>query len=409
MKRKEQVTVILILGALSTISPFAIDMYLPGFPAIANDLNTSIANVQFSLTSYFVGIAAGQLLYGPLLDRFGRKKPLYVGLVIYFLASVFCALTDSVEALIAVRFLQALGGCAGMVAAQTLVRDLFPADRMAQAFSWMILVIAVSPMIAPTVGGYLTASLGWQSVFIALAVITLLITALVYFVLPEGNKPDKTVSLKPKAVLKNFYGVTKEPQFLVYSIAGGLASSAPFAFIAGSSDVFINVFGTSEKEFGWIFALVGAVIIGCTQFNHLLLRRFTSQKIVLAALSYQMSIGLAMIVGVLNGWLDMTLLTVMIILFLAVHGLSNANATAILLAPFTKNTGSAASILGTFRMAMGAIVSALVSFFHNGTEMPMVGMMVFCVLAGLAVLLTAKTVIKYQARKNLEQESSIIV
>jgi MFS transporter, DHA1 family, multidrug resistance protein len=407
MKRKEQTILILVLGALSTISPFAIDMYLPGFPAIAADLNTSIATVQLSLTSYFIGIAGGQLLYGPLLDRFGRKRPLYAGLAVYFLASLFCALTKSVEALIAVRFFQALGGCAGMVAAQTLVRDLFPVERTAQAFSWIILVVAVSPMIAPTVGGYLTISFGWSSVFLALAVITIVIIIMVYYVLPPGRPPDKSVSLRPAAVVKNFYAVMKERQFLIYCIAGGFAGSAPFAFIAGSSDVFINIYRMSEKEFGWIFALIGAVIIGFTQFNHFLLRRFKSQQVIFFALAYQAMIGAILIAGVWLGWFGIVLLTIWIVLFLCVHGLTNANASALSLAPFTKNTGSAASILGTFRMAMGAIVSGLVSAFHNGTEMPMVGMMVCCVIAGLAVLLAARSVVKYQARNN--NQDSIVV
>jgi DHA1 family bicyclomycin/chloramphenicol resistance-like MFS transporter len=191
MTRKQQTFIILILGALSTVSPFAIDMYLPGFPAIAKDLNTSIASVQLSLTSYFIGIAVGQLLYGPLLDRYGRKIPLYLGLSVYILASIGCAFTTSVNALIAMRFLQAIGGCAGMVAAQTLVRDLFRVDRTAQAFSWITLVVAVSPLIAPTVGGFVIANYGWHAVFIILGVITAVIVAMVYFVLPEGRKGDK--------------------------------------------------------------------------------------------------------------------------------------------------------------------------------------------------------------------------
>src|SRR5690606_10360238 len=153
MTGKQQFTLILILGSLSTISPFSIDMYLPGFPAIAEDLQTTIPVVQLSLTSYFVGIAVGQLLYGPLLDRFGRKKPLYVGLLVYILSSLACALIHTPNALISMRFLQAIGGCAGMVAAQTLVRDLFPVDKTAQAFSWITLVIAVSPIVAPALGG----------------------------------------------------------------------------------------------------------------------------------------------------------------------------------------------------------------------------------------------------------------
>src|SRR5688572_9270377 len=178
--------IILILGALATISPFSIDMYLPGFPAIAKDLDTTIDQVQLSLTAYLVGIAIGQILYGPLLDRFGRKNPLYVGLSIYVLASIGCAFTQSVGSLVVMRLLQALGGCVGIVAAQALVRDLFPINKIAQAFSLITLVIAVSSMIAPTVGAYVTAWIGWNYVFVVLAAITVLIMISVYFFLPSG-------------------------------------------------------------------------------------------------------------------------------------------------------------------------------------------------------------------------------
>ena len=273
MKRRQHVITILILGALATISPFSIDMYLPGFPAIAQDLETSIAHVQLSLTSYLVGIAAGQLLYGPLLDRFGRKNPLYVGLVVYVLASIACAFINSADALIALRFFQALGGCAGIVAAQALVRDLYPLNQIAQAFSSLTLVIAVSPMIAPTVGGYVTAVFGWHYVFVILAAITAVILVVVYFVLPEGRHPDPTISLKPKAVVKNFYKVITQPQFLVYGFSGGVATSATFAYIAGSPEVMISIYGFNEREYGWIFAFLAFGLIGSTQLNHIFLKQ----------------------------------------------------------------------------------------------------------------------------------------
>ena len=198
MNRKQHIIIILILGALSTISPFSIDMYLPGFPAIANDLHTSIDQVQLSLTSYLIGIAAGQLLYGPLLDRFGRKKPLYAGMALYILSSLGCALTNSVETLILMRFLQAIGGCAGMVAAMALVRDLFPVSETAKVLSLLTLVIAVSPMIAPTLGAYVTATVGWHYVFLILAGIAAFIVLGIYTSLPDGIQPDTSLSLRPK-------------------------------------------------------------------------------------------------------------------------------------------------------------------------------------------------------------------
>jgi DHA1 family bicyclomycin/chloramphenicol resistance-like MFS transporter len=410
MTRRESVLLILLLGSLSTVSPFAIDMYLPGFPAIAGDLDTTIDRVQYSLTAYLIGIAAGQLLYGPLLDRFGRRRPLYVGLTVYILASVGCAFSTSIDALIAMRFLQALGGCAGMVAAQTLVRDLFPANRTAQAFSSITLVIAVSPMIAPTLGGYVTAAIGWQSVFYILAFITLLIAVCIYIWLPEGRKADKTLSLRPSNVMRNFYKVVKEPQFVMYALGGGIAMATPFAYIAGSSFVFMDLYGATPKQYGWIFAVVAGGIIGSSQLNHVLLNRFSSQQLVKVTLRFQTVIGLLFVLGVWLDWFNLPGFLGMTFIFLAGQGLIGPNSTALSLAPFTQHTGSAASLLGSFRMAMGGFATAAVSIFHNDTALPMTICMVACPVIGISILTLSKGVVRYRAyRKRMEEDSSILM
>ncbi|SMD00591.1 Bcr/CflA family efflux MFS transporter [Pedobacter nyackensis] len=168
MTQKKYYSLILILGSLTALGPFSIDMYLPGFPAIAADLRTNTSMVALSLSSFFIGISAGQLLYGPLLDRFGRKKPLYIGLLVYILASAGCAFATSIDALIILRFIQALGSCAATVAAVAMVRDLFPVKENAKVFALLMLVLGVSPMIAPTLGGYVTVALGWHSIFLIL-------------------------------------------------------------------------------------------------------------------------------------------------------------------------------------------------------------------------------------------------
>ena len=396
MTRQQPFVVILILGALSTISPFSIDMYLPGFPAIAKDLHTSISQVQLSLTAYLVGISVGQLLYGPLLDRFGRKVPLYGGLALYFLASIGCALTPSIETLIAMRLLQALGGCVGLVAAQALVRDLFPVSQIAQAFSLLTLVIAVSPMIAPTVGGYATVAFGWHSIFIILAIITALILVGVYFVLPDGKQADPSLSLRPKAVLGNFFTVLKQPQFLTYALVGGIATSAPFAYLAGSSDVFMNIYHASAQEYGWIFAFLAIALIAPTQLNQFFLKRFSSEQIIRTTLLYQSVVGLLMVIGTWAGWYGQFSLIAMLFLFLAGQGITSPNASALSLAPFTRHAGSAAALMGSFRMGFGACVSAAVSMLHNNTAVPMVGVMMICVVSGLVILLFGQRAIQQE-------------
>ncbi|EAZ79369.2 drug resistance transporter, Bcr/CflA family [Algoriphagus machipongonensis] len=361
-------------------------MYLPAFPAMSKDLGTSIANIQLSLTAYLVGIAIGQLFYGPLLDKFGRKKPLYVGLGIYVIASIGCAFTDSVNTLIIMRFLQAVGGCAGMVAAQAMVRDIFPITKTAQVLALLTLVIAVSPMIAPTLGGFLTAYYEWHWVFIVLALLTIIIWMAVIWVLPDGANPDKMVSLRPKQVWKNYILVMQNRQFLVYMLAGGLAGAAPFAYIAGSADVFMNIYGLSETQYGWIFAVLAFAMIGSTQLNHLLLRRFSSQQIINFSLHYQVAVGLALVFGIYFQWLDVGSLLVLMFIFLTAHGLNGPNTAALSMAPFSRNAGSASAILGSIRMAFGGLASAGVSFFHDGTSLPMVSGMAACALAGFIVL-----------------------
>jgi len=410
MKRNRYILLILILGSLSTISPFSIDMYLPGFPAISKDLGVSISQVQLSLTAYLIGIAIGQLVYGPLLDRYGRKKPLYAGLSIYIISSIVCAFSTSLESLIAMRFLQALGGCVGMVAAQAFVRDLFPMRKTAQAFSSIMLVIAVSPMIAPTVGGYMTVAFGWSSVFVMLAVVTLLILAATYFLLPEGKKADPEISMKPAAIFGNFMLVMRQQQFSIYSLAGGIATSATFGYIAASANVFLNLYKATEREYGWIFAFVASGLIGSAQFNHFLLKKFTSQQLVKYALAYQTFAGAFLVMGTLFDWFNMVGLTVMIFLFVLGQGLTGPNSAALALAPFSRHAGSAASLLGSFRMMVGGVVTVLVSAWSDGTALPMVIIMWLCVVVAIVILGVAKVTIRHRARRRVvEDEPSVLL
>lgn len=401
--KQSQTILILILGALSTISPFSVDMYLPAFPAIARSLDTSISEVQLSLTSYLIGIAIGQLFYGPLLDRYGRKKPLYAGMLIYIVASLGCAMVDSVESLIGMRFVQAIGGCAGMVAAQALVRDLFPVNRIAQAFALLTLVIAVSPMIAPTIGGYLATKMDWHYLFIVLAAITALILILSLVYLPDGATPDRQISLKPYQVVQKYIFVLKNKQFLTYILVGGIAGAAPFAYIGGSSDVFINLYGLSETEYGWVFAFLATAMIGSTQLNHLLLRRFRNQQIVITALAYQLVVGAFILLGIYLDWFSVQVFILSLFVFLTGHGLSIPNAAALSLSPFSQNAGSASAMMGFMRMAVGGLVTGLVSLFHNGTAIPMVLLMFLCILLGLVVLAV------YYSDKLFKQNESVKV
>ncbi len=250
MKGSQKFFTILILGLLSAIGPFSIDMYLPGFPQIAADFNTTVPEVAFSLSSFFIGICFGQFLYGPLLDRYGRKPPLYAGIILYLIASIGCAFASSIHILIALRLLQGLGGCAGMVASRAYVRDIFPVNEIANIFSLLMLVIAVSPIIAPTTGGFIAAHFGWQYIFITLSLLAAFILISMYFALPKGREADIDLSLKPRPIIQNFFSVIKNKQFATYAFTGSFAAAGLYAYIGGSPHVFMALYKVTEQQYG---------------------------------------------------------------------------------------------------------------------------------------------------------------
>jgi MFS transporter, DHA1 family, multidrug resistance protein len=397
IRKTKKHSLILILGLLSAVGPFSIDMYLPAFPSIAADLHTTIAHVSLSLSSFFIGISAGQFIYGPLLDRYGRKRPLYVGLSIYLLASVACTLVSSANTLIALRMLEALGGCAGMVASRAMVRDLFSVKDNARIFSMLMLVIGVSPIIAPTLGGYVTATLGWKYIFIILTLMSAGILAAVHFGLPESRQPDNTVSLMPKSIVKSFITVIKEPQFFTYALTGAIASAGLYAYIAGSPYVFMALYKVSEKQYGWIFALIALGLIGASQINSVLLRTFKSEQIIRVALFCQTITGLFLFTGTLLGWLELFSTIFFICIFLCCQGFTFPNSSALSLAPFSKNAGSASALLGGIQMSLGACTAALVSLLQNHTALPMTGVMACCAATSFSILLIGRRFISYRA------------
>ena len=242
-------------------------------------LHPSTARISLSIASYFAGLAAGQLFYGPLLDRFGRKLPLYAGLVLFIAASLLCLCSRTVEWLIAMRFVQAVGGCAAQVAGMAMVRDFFPAKETAKIISLLILILSVSPLLAPSVGVFVSVHLGWQWVFIVLAAFVVLMLAVSHWLLPQGHQPDRTVSLRLRPILHNYTTVLKEPQFTTYALAGAFAFSGLLVYVASSPIIFMEVFHVSPQQFGAIFAGLSVGFIGSNQINVLLLRKFSSEQI----------------------------------------------------------------------------------------------------------------------------------
>lgn len=405
VKKQSHFFLILILGLLSAIGPLSIDMYLPAFPSIAKGLNTSVASVMLSLSSFFVGISIGQLIYGPLLERYGRKKPLYFGLALYAISAFACATAMSVETLILFRFFQALGGCVGMVASRAMVRDLFDVKDNAKVFSTLMLVIAVSPIIAPSLGGFISIYFGWRYIFVMLIGVIAMIVAGIYFLLPNSKKPDPNYSLKPTAIITGFVTILKHPQFLMYTFSGAVASAGLYAFISGSPYVFLEIFKATEQHYGWGFAFVASGLIGSSQLNSLLLKRYSSAQIIKMALLSQSVIAFVLMSIAILGLSGLISTLILVFLYLSCQGFIFPNAAALSMAPFGHNAGNASALMGFIQMSLGAFMSTMVSLLHNGTTLPMTGVMAFCSITATIIFISSKRMeLKAASIKLVEEE-----
>ncbi|HZW38126.1 MAG TPA: multidrug effflux MFS transporter [Ignavibacteriaceae bacterium] len=393
MDKKERIKIILILGFLTAIGPFSIDAYLPGFPAIAVDLKTDIEHVALSLTSYFIGISLGQLFYGPILDKYGRKKPLIIGLLIYIISAIGCGFSPSIYTLIIFRFLLAIGGCVGMVAARAIVRDVFPVYEIAKVFSWMMLVMGVAPIIAPVLGSIIVTTFGWRYVFVLMLIVAVSITFVIIKFLPETKEPDQSISFHPLKLVESYFSLFKEKKFFIYAIASGAASGALFSYISDSSFVFIELFGISTTIYGWIYGLNAFALISATQINRAWLSRNSSRVITRITIFIQFTFSLLLVLSVI---VSMNYLIIMVLIFVYLFwlGFLNPNTTALAIEPFQRNAGTASAMLGSIQMIFGAGASALVSVFHNGTAFPMSFFMLIFSIIGFSAIAYDKRYLK---------------
>lgn len=402
--KQQNLFLILILGALNTITPFSIDMYLPAFPRIARDFHTDIDKVALSVSAYFLGYALGQIIYGPLLDRFGRKPPLYVGLILYIIATIGCFTASTIEALWVLRFLQALGGCVASVAALAMVRDFFPVNKSAGVISLLVLILGASPLLAPTAGSFIITAWGWHTVFIVLAVITFLILLLVFFFLPEGHAPDKTISLKPLPILNGFKAVLTTPRFYVFALAGTFSFSGLFVYVAHSPALFMDHFHLNEKLYGGMFALLSVGFISGSQLNHILTKKLSNQQILKAVLIVQAVTAVLFLFGSINEWYDLTAVIVFLFILLSCCGITYPNAAALCMAPFSKNAGTASALLGFIQIGAGGLISASVGLMKMNAITAMALVMAATVIMALVILLSGTNVLK----KGIDEERTVL-
>ncbi len=375
---------VVILGALTAFAPLAIDMYLPALPAIERALQGTTAQGQFTLATFFVGFALGQAAFGPLADRFGRKLPLYAGLALFILASAACALAGSIPALAAARFVQAIGACAGAVVGRAMVRDLFePADTV-RVYSTLMLVMGAAPILAPLVGGYLLLGFGWRAIFWTLALFGG-VCLLAARRLPETRREASPHPLEPGRVLRDYRALLGHRRYLGYVLTGAFSAAGMFAYIAGSPFVFIELHGVPPAHYGWLFGSNALGLILASQVNgRLLHRRLGADRVLRVAGRAQAAAGLTLLAVAASGAGGLPGIMLPLFVYITCGGFVMPNATALAMAPFSTNAGTASALLGSVQFALAACAALAVGALHAASAIPMAGVVAACGLLGMA-------------------------
>ncbi|EAL4024972.1 MFS transporter [Campylobacter upsaliensis] len=380
---------IFILALMSSIAPLSTDMYLPALSQVKQSFETSEFLTQLSLASFFIAFALGQLIYGPLSDVFGRKIPALVGIFLFMLSSLFCVIIDNIYVFIILRFFEALGGCAGVVIARAIVNDLFELKEAASIFALMMVFSAFAPMLSPSFGGFLIEYFSWHSIFATLFGLGILLFLLIFFALKESAPHLKRQKFSHKETLKSYRFVLKDKPFILYVSCASLVLAAMFAYITGSSFVFINFFGLSERDFGLLFGLNALGFVIFANINAKMVRKIDSEKILFYALIIMLISTLILFVNSLikpNFWLfELSIFT-----SIALLGFIAPNTTTLAMARFKDHSGTASAVLGTSQFALAGVISFIVSAVGANTPVILALIMLICVVLANGVYFAMK-------------------
>jgi DHA1 family bicyclomycin/chloramphenicol resistance-like MFS transporter len=376
----------LLLGLLAGLGPLAIDLYLPAFPALAQDLHASPVAVQLSLVSFFLALAVGQLPYGALADRYGRRGPLLGGLALFMLTSIGCALAPSIHWLIALRFLQGLGGCAGTIIARSIIRDLHSGAAAARLMATMFLVLGVSPILAPLAGSALLHLVGWRGLFLVIAALVALATLLVALVLPETHPPARRAAARRGSWHADLAHLLADRRYLQLVLAAAGATSAIFAFLAGAPFVLAQRYGLTPAQFSVLLGAHGAGQIISTQFAPQLMRRLGAARLLSRATGVATLAGATLLAAILSGAAPLALLLALCFLVACCVGLWLTPAAVTALDAHQDIAGSASAVLGTLQLAVAALLTAGTGALESGDGRGIAGG--YLVAAGGAYLLS---------------------
>jgi DHA1 family bicyclomycin/chloramphenicol resistance-like MFS transporter len=382
-----------VLGLTIAVGAFAIDMYIPGFAAIARDLHTHPGTVELSMTSFFVALAIGQVIYGPVSDTLGRKGPIYVGLGVFAVASVGAAFAPSIGILIASRFFQGLGAAATAVIPMAVIRDEYTGPDAARLLSLAMLALSVSPIMAPVLGGLLVQYTSWRLIFVVLIAITLTVVVMVWKMLPETLPPAQRVSGRPLAILTTYGRLLRNRYFMLPVFIAGFGQAVLFSFIAGSPFVFVTLHRVPPTIFGMLFALHAIAVIGMSQFNAPMMRRFGARRLIgggVIALATAALLLAGLVFGGMTALWPFVLLTITLFFCL---GMILAPAFLTAMEPFGATAGAAAALGVGIEFTISSVTTAMMGLTADGTARPMVGFiaLVACCSFGSWVVLMKTT------------------
>ena len=382
--QSSQLRLIVVLGGLSAFGPLSLDLYLPGLPALARDLGAPASAAQLTLTACLAGLALGQLVAGPLSDRYGRRRPLLTGVALYALTSLLCAAAPTIAVLVVLRFAQGLAGAAGIVIARAVVRDRFEGDAAARLFSSLMLIGGLAPILSPIVGAQLLAVMDWRGIFVVLAGAGLVLLAAGAFALPESLPAARRRRGGLATVARTVRSLAADPGFTSYALCGGFVLGAMFAYIAGSPFVLQDIYGLTPQAFSLAFAVNGLGIMAAASVNRRLVGRLRPATLLRAGVAQSALGGALLLVAVLTGaggrW------GVLAALFLVVScvGLVGPNTIALALARHGEVAGTASALLGVIQFLIGAVAAPLVGIAGDDTAVPMAVTIVVLALGAVA-------------------------
>ena len=369
---------VITLGMLVGLSPLAVDLYLPSMPAIAADLEASPAAVTQTLSVYLACFAFPQLVFGPLSDALGRRFSMFLGLGIFLLGSLACAMVASIEGLILARGLQGIGAAAIIVTVPALVRDRFEHEEFARVMGVIMMIMAMAPLVAPLLGGLILTLSGWRMNFLLLAILAALSVLLFHIRIGETLEPSRRIRPRPATLARNYGALLKHGASLFFLLCGGLAFAGMMAFLSASPFVYIELYGVSELEYGLLFACNILTMMLFTALGNRFVRRTGSHRMLGLAMLIMFGATMMMLALAVNETPPLWIVVLAVMLFVGTNGVVSANSMSLVMSRFSAISGSTSALAGTLRFGSGAVAGAAVSMLHDGTALPMFLVMALC-------------------------------